>query len=62
MNKFKKVSDNSLRELLCLMGEVRNKIEEYAHVAEYIPKPVSNVLEKYWEELNLEQDKREYSE
>jgi hypothetical protein len=38
------------------MVDIRNRIEDYSHVAEYIPKSVTNVLEKYWEEL-LEEDR-----
>ena len=58
MSKFQKVSDNSLEELMCLMADIQARIEDYSHVAEFISKSVSNVLNKYQEELAEEYDKR----
>lgn len=60
MSKFKKVSDNSLEELMCLMVDIQSRIEDYSHVSEFLPKSVTNVLNHYQEELAEEYDKRHY--
>jgi len=60
MNKFKKVSDNSLEELMCLMADIQSRIEDYSHVSEFLPKSITNVLNHYQEELGEEYDKRHY--
>lgn len=60
MNKFKKVSDNSLEELMCLMADIQRRIEDYAHVVDHLPKSITNVLSKYQEELGEEYDKRNF--
>ncbi len=60
MNKFKKVSDNSLEELMSLMADIQARIEDYSHVADFLPKSVTNVLNHYQEELGEEYDKRNF--
>jgi hypothetical protein len=60
MSKFKKLSDNSLEELMCLMADIQARIEDYSHVAEFLPKSITNVLNHYQEELGEEYDKRHY--
>lgn len=58
MSKFQKVSDNSLEELMCLMADIQARIEDYSHVAEFLPKSIGNVLNHYQEELVEEFYKR----
>jgi len=60
MNKLKKLSDNSLEELMSLMADIQARIEDYSHVAEYLPKAIDNVLNKYQDELVEEYDKRNF--
>lgn len=60
MNKFQKVSDNSLEELMCLMADIQSRIEDYSHVAEFLPKSIGNVLNTFERQLVDEYDKRHY--
>lgn len=60
MSKFKKLSYNELSELINLMADIQSRIEYYCHVAEFLPKSITNVLNHYQEELGEEYDKRNF--
>jgi hypothetical protein len=54
---MKNISQNSIEELLNLIGEVENKIQQFSHVSEYLPKSLVNELEKFHKELIQQHDK-----
>lgn len=58
MKKLKTISQNSLEELLSLMEQVENKIQQYSHVSEYLPKSIVNELGKFYEKLQKEYNHR----
>lgn len=58
MNKLKNISDNSLEDLFSLMADIQTKIEDYSHVAEFLPKSIGNVLDSFQKKLYEEYDKR----
>ena len=58
MKNLKTISQNSLEELLSLMEQVENKIQQYNHVSEYLPKSIIDELGKFYEKLTKEYNKR----
>jgi len=58
MNKLKNVSDNNLEDLFSLMSDLQTRIEDYAHVSEFLPKSIGNVLDSFQKKLYEEYDKR----
>jgi len=59
MKAINKLSDDDLRFLLCMMGTIKNTIEDYSHVDEHIPLNMLNTIDSFNNKLNDELDKRQ---
>jgi hypothetical protein len=56
---MKKIYQNDLEELECLMNRISFEIEKYSHVSEHLPKKLLNELEKFSDKVNDELNRRE---
>lgn len=56
----KEISDNSLSELMDLIGHIYGNIKDYSHVADYLPKSFTDQLDKISDKLDKECERRGY--
>lgn len=59
MKTIQKLSDYQLRELIIMTERMLNQIEIFSHVSENFKPSIKNQLEKYFNELNNEEEHRE---
>lgn len=59
---MKKLSGNTLSELMDLLANIQQEIYTYRHVSECLPKKLTNAIDEYQEKLTTEYIRRENEE
>ena len=59
MTNFKKLYDNELSEMTALLHQLKNRINDYQHISEYIDPKITTLIEKDIDRIDKELEKRE---
>ncbi len=55
---IKKINQNSLEELMALINQIKDRINDYGHVNEYLPKTLTKQINDFSKKLDTEFDNR----